>query len=114
MKGAKGVLFNIAGSSSLTLYEVNNAAEVIRQAVDPNANVIFGVVLDANMGNDVRLTLIATGFATKEAMVGAAREKEMNQILKGIEDDELDLPSYLRQPKGYSASRSATARKTYS
>ena len=65
MQGAKGVLFNIAGSN-LTLYEVNNAAEVIRQAVDPQANVIFGVVLDPNMGNDIRLTLIATGFHTRE------------------------------------------------
>jgi len=73
--GAKGVLFNIAGSSSLTLFEVNNAAEVIRKAVDPNANVIFGVIQDPNMGNDVRITLVATGFATKEKMVGVARDK---------------------------------------
>ena len=95
MQGAKGVLFNIAGSN-LTLYEVNNAAEVIRQAVDPQANVIFGVVLDPNMGNDVRLTLIATGFMTRETMAGAAKEKELTRLLKGIEDDELDMPSYMQ------------------
>ncbi len=97
MRGAKGVLFNVAGSSSLTLFEVNNAAEVIRQAVDPEANVIFGVVLDPNMGNDVSLTLIATGFATKEALAGTAREKEITRLLKGLQDGELDVPSFMRQ-----------------
>jgi cell division protein FtsZ len=98
MQGAKGVLFNIAGDS-LTLYEVNNAAEVIRQAVDPKANVIFGVVLEPEMGNDVRLTLIATGFNGKEEVVDLAKEQELANILKGIEDneDELDMPSYTRQ-----------------
>ena len=82
MQGAKGVLFNIAGAD-LTLYEVNNAAEVIRQAVDPQANVIFGVVLDPNMGKDVRLTLIATGFKTKETMGDADAEKELTKHIKG-------------------------------
>jgi cell division protein FtsZ len=111
MQGAKGVLFNISGNN-LTLYEVNNAAEVIRQAVDPQANVIFGVVLDPNMGNDIRLTLIATGFMTRESMAGAAKEKELTRLLKGIEDDELDMPSYMRkrevnQPQRTSAGRRA-------
>jgi cell division protein FtsZ len=111
MQGAKGVLFNISGSN-LTLFEVNNAAEVIRQAVDPQANVIFGVVLDPNMGNDIRLTLIATGFMTRESMAGADKEKELTRLLKGIEDDELDMPSYMRkreinQPQRASAGRRA-------
>lgn len=97
MTGAKGVIFNLAGGSDLKLFEVNNAAEVIRQAVDPDANVIFGVVLDPNMGNDVRLTLIATGFATKEALAGSAREKEITKLLKGLRREELDIPSYMRQ-----------------
>ncbi|MFH1647600.1 MAG: cell division protein FtsZ [Chloroflexota bacterium] len=111
MQGAKGVLFNVAGGNSLTLYEVNYAAEVIRQAVDPKANVIFGVVLDANLGNDIRLTLIATGFATKEALAGASREKEMTRLLKGLEDEELDMPSYLRQRKTSPSPRANTAVK---
>ncbi len=99
MEGAKGVLFNIAGGSGLSLFEVNNAAEVIRQAVDPEANVIFGVVLDPNMGNEVRLTLIATGFATKDMLYGATREKEIMRLLKGVKDseDELDVPCFMRQ-----------------
>jgi len=108
--GAKGVLFNIAGGSSLTLFEVNNAAEIIRKAVDPQANVIFGVVLDPEMGNDVRLTLIATGFATKEEMAGASREKEMARLLKSMEEEELDLPSYLRHHNSFPAHQSRPAK----
>ncbi len=96
MGGAKGVLFNIAGGS-LTLYEVNKAAEVIRQAVDPKANVIFGVVLEPELGNDVRLTLIATGFQGKGERVDPAKEKELQGILKSIDDKELDIPSFTRQ-----------------
>jgi len=95
---AKGVLFNIVGGSNLTLFEVKNVAEVIRQAVHPEANVIFGVVLDPNMGNEVRLTLIATGFTTKETLAGATGEKEIMQRLKGLKrEEDLDVPSFLRQ-----------------
>ncbi|MBI3931652.1 MAG: cell division protein FtsZ [Chloroflexi bacterium] len=98
VEGAKRVLFNIAGSNNLTLFEVNNAAEVIRQVVHPEANVIFGVVLDPNMGNEVRLTLIATGFATRETLADTAREKKLSQLLRSLEaDEELDIPSFLRQ-----------------
>ncbi len=97
MNGATGVLFNVAGSSTLTLFEVNAAAEVIKQAVDPDANIIFGVILDPNMGNEVRLTLIATGFATKESMVGTAREKEITRALKNLKTDEdFEVPSFMR------------------
>jgi cell division protein FtsZ len=112
MQGAKRVLFNISGAN-LTLYEVNNAAEVIRQAVDPNANVIFGVVMDANLGNDVRLTLIATGFVTRDAMKADRSEKELARLLKGIEEDELDMPSYLRQRKVFPSHKPATVNKSY-
>jgi cell division protein FtsZ len=111
--GSKGVLFNIAGSNTLALYEVNNAAETIRQAVDPEANVIFGVVVDPNLGNDVRLTLIATGFATKEMMADATREKELAKVLKGIQDDELDLPSFLRQNAIYQPRSARATKKVY-
>jgi cell division protein FtsZ len=97
MEGAKGVLFNVAGGSNLSLFEVNEAAEVIKQNIDPEANVIFGVVLDPNMGNDVRLTLIATGFATKEVLAGAAWEKEVTRLLKGVKtDEEFEIPSFMR------------------
>ncbi|MBI4186642.1 MAG: cell division protein FtsZ [Chloroflexi bacterium] len=95
--GAKSILFNIAGSSNLSLCEVNNAAEVIRKALDPEANVIFGVVLDQNMGNEVRLTLVATGFTSRDALAGAAHEREIAQMLKGLKNDELDIPPFIRQ-----------------
>jgi cell division protein FtsZ len=97
--GARGVLFNVTGGANLSLFEVNMASEVIRQAVDPEANIIFGVCVDPNMGNDVRLTLIATGFATKEALVGSSRDKEMNRVLTSIKSEsELEIPAFLRQP----------------
>ncbi len=60
--GAKGVLFNIYASEELSIIEVNEAAELIRSVADPDANIIFGAVIDPNMGKDVKLTLIATGF----------------------------------------------------
>ena len=97
MEGAKGVLFNITGSNSLTLFEVNAAAEIIKQNVDPNANVIFGVAFDTNMNNEIRLTLIATGFANQGGLNSEAREKEITQQLKGLKPNEMDTPSFLRQ-----------------
>jgi cell division protein FtsZ len=113
VSAAKGVLFNIAGNDTLTLYEVNNAAEIIRQSVDPEANVIFGVVVEPSLGNDVRLTLVATGFATKETMVNASREKDMDRVLKGIRDDELDMPSFLRQSTAYQTRGAGATKKVY-
>jgi len=97
VNGATGVLFNIAGGPGLSLFEVNQAAELVRQAVAPDANVIFGVVLDPNMGNEVRLTLIATGFASKDQLAGAGRDKELSKLLKGIKKEELEVPSFMRQ-----------------
>jgi len=97
--GSKGVLFNIVGGSSLTLFEVNEAAAVIQEAVDPEANIIFGVGHDPGMDNEIRITLIATGFASKTGMSEASQEDEMTQLLKGLKsEDELDVPSFLRRP----------------
>ncbi len=99
INGSKAVLFNVVGSTSLSLFEVNEAADIIRQAVDPEANIIFGVAHDPEMDNDVRITLIATGFVAKLGLTGAAQEDELTQLLKGIKsEDELDVPSFLRRP----------------
>lgn len=62
IEGAKGVLFNVTGGPDLGMLEVHEAASVIQQAADPEANIIFGAVIDAEMGSDVKITLIATGF----------------------------------------------------
>ena len=62
IEGAKGVLFNVTGGQDLGMLEVHEAASVIQQAADPEANIIFGAVIDPEMGSDVKITLIATGF----------------------------------------------------
>jgi cell division protein FtsZ len=62
IEGAKGVLFNVTGGPDLGMLEVHEAASVIQQAADPEANIIFGAVIDPEMGSDVKITLIATGF----------------------------------------------------
>ena len=65
--GARGILFNVTGGSDLGLFEVNEAAEVIKEAADPEANIIFGTVIDDRMRDEVKVTVIATGFdATKK------------------------------------------------
>lgn len=60
--GARGVVFNITGGTDLTLHEVNAAAEIIYEVVDPNANIIFGAVIDERLQGELRITVIATGF----------------------------------------------------
>ena len=60
--GAKGILLNITGSSNLSLFEINEAAEIISDAADPDANIIFGSVIDENLGDKVQITVVATGF----------------------------------------------------
>lgn len=79
--GAKGVVFNITGGHDLTLHEVNGAAEIIYEAVDPNANIIFGAVLDERLQGEVRITVIATGFsgASEAPPQAAARVSPMKR-----------------------------------
>jgi len=99
IEGSKGALFNVVGGNDLTLAEVNEASEVIRQAVDPEANIIFGVAHDPEMENNIRITLIATGFASKLGLAGVSQEDELSQFLKGLKtEEELDVPSFLRRP----------------
>jgi cell division protein FtsZ len=96
IQGAKGVLFNIVGGDNMGLLEVSEAAKVIGAAVDPEANIIFGVKIDSNMGNDVRLTLIATGFPSRGQLSDVIREKEITRSLKGLKAEDLDIPAYMR------------------
>ena len=65
--GATGILLNVTGGTELGLFEVNEAAEVVTGAADQNANVIFGAVIDDSLGDEVRVTVIATGFGTRSA-----------------------------------------------
>lgn len=77
IEGARGVVFNITGGSDLTLHEVNTAAETIYEAVDPNANIIFGAVIDERLQGEVRMTVIATGFSPESASPPASRVGQM-------------------------------------
>lgn len=93
IEGARGVLLNITGGSSLGLFEVNEAAEIIAQAADPEANIIFGAVIDEDLNEEVRVTVIATGF--DERMKKKERKKpELD--LKSFSDD-IDIPAFLRR-----------------
>ena len=100
IEGSKAVLFNVVGGSNLSLFEVNQAADVIKAAVDPDANIIFGVANDPTMENEVKITLITTGFHAKLGMGKAEEEEdELTKLLKGMKtEDELDVPSFLRRP----------------
>jgi len=66
IQGARGVLINITGGADLTLHEVNEAATLIQEEADDDANIIFGAVIDESMGDKIRITVIATGFGEPE------------------------------------------------
>ncbi len=98
IKGAKGVLFNITGNENLTLHEVNQAAEIIRQAVDPGANIIFGVRRDEKLDKELKITLVATGFA-QASMLGKMEDEEVTKLLRNLKvEEDLDVPSFMRKP----------------
>jgi cell division protein FtsZ len=98
INGAKGVVFNVTGGSDLTLYEVNDAAEVIYNAVDPEANIIFGAVIDEKLQGEVVITVIATGFKHLEKETGleesAIRSKIRPELLQPKE--KIELPAFLK------------------
>jgi len=93
--GAKGVLLNITGGTSLGLFEVNEAAEIISQAADQEANIIFGAVIDETMEDMVRVTVIATGFDQK--LNKKEKPKSELEIKSFSSHDELDIPAFLRR-----------------
>ncbi len=99
ISGASGVIFNVTGGNDLTLHEVNEAAEVIFQAVDPESNIIFGAVIDDKMQGEVRITVIATGFDVARPQT-LRMESVLRQVaapLNPISPDEgPDIPEFLR------------------
>lgn len=94
IEGAKGVLLNITGGSSLGLFEVNEAAEIIAQAADPEANIIFGAVIDEAMQDEVRVTVIATGFDQRFYRKEISDDFDIKKIAAY---DDLDIPEFLRR-----------------
>ncbi len=114
--GAKGVLFNITGGTDLTMSEVDEASKLISASVDPDANIIFGATIDEQMVDQVKITVIATGFdetkrklkelSAKADTMMADQMSNLNQNNMGQDgaesegqQDEWDIPSFLRQGK---------------
>lgn len=119
MEGARGVLFNITGGSDMTMDEVNEAAKVIAEAADPDANIIFGATVDEDLVDQIKITVIATGFdENRQRLVGLAKkeekpaevkvegeageeekkEEEKKSILDHpLVEDEFDIPAFLRR-----------------
>jgi cell division protein FtsZ len=109
VEGAMGILLNISGGHDLGLFEVNEAAEIVTSAADADSNIIFGAVIDDSLQEEVRVTVIATGFdhgrLRRGAMDRAAqrprREREvtrdeLERSSLEISDDEIDIPSFLK------------------
>ncbi len=118
--GARGILFNVTGGSNLTLYEVNQAAAIIKETAHPDVNLIFGAVVDPEMRDEIRVTVIATGFDRANmtrSFEPKFRKEEVRQaiqprLLENVEvvasknayeyqtvvmnTDDLDIPAFLR------------------
>lgn len=118
INGAKGVLFNVTGGTDLGMFEIDEAAKVITQAADPQANIIFGSVIDPEITNEIRITVIATGFAGVEktsvssSSIGSGLDMEEDEedkdffggiTTKPLEDkkddalDDLEIPAFIRK-----------------
>ncbi len=113
IEGARGVIINITGGTNLGLHEVNTAAELIQRSVDPEANIIFGAVIDESLDEDIIITVIATGFDKEPGtgtnipvgdIVDKAWDKKINSIPNPVDNsnsaDNLDIPSFLRNKRG--------------
>jgi cell division protein FtsZ len=96
--GATGILLNITGGSEIGLFEVNEAAEVVTAAADANANVIFGAVIDDSLGDEVRVTVIATGFGGRPRRRRLETTSGAPMPASGpAAEAELEIPSFLRE-----------------
>ncbi len=101
--GARGILFNVTGGPSLSLHEVNEAASIIKETAHPDVNLIFGAVIDETMGDEIRITVIATGFDTGPARARTARTT-VREVLEhpqpAFDRDDLEIPAFLRRHRG--------------
>jgi cell division protein FtsZ len=111
--GARGILFNVTGGPDLSLFEVNQAAAIIKETAHPDVNLIFGAVIDPNIGDELRVTVIATGFertagamratrrvsARAEASQTAARPEAAPEEFqpRAFDYNDLDIPAFLRR-----------------
>jgi cell division protein FtsZ len=104
MDGARRILFCITGGASLTLQEVQDAAQVIQDMSDPDANIIFGTCRDPRLEDEVKITMVAAAFPVL-AETRQIREQELERLLSDVSplsEDDLDVPSFLRRNSGRS------------
>jgi cell division protein FtsZ len=96
IQGARGVLLNITGGPDMSLYEINEASSLIQAEAHDDANIIFGTVVDETMGDEVRITVIATGFEENEK-----RKQEMPAVpkLSSYKREDLSTPAFMRKGK---------------
>ena len=110
IEGARGVIINITGGENLGLHEVNTAAELVQRSVDPEANIIFGTVTDPDMGDEIQITVIATGFEKPEARISSTVDSYINKSWEkktssipasdvNSSQGDLDIPAFLRKNK---------------
>ena len=109
IEGARGVIINITGGPDLGLHEVNTAAELVQRSVDPEANIIFGAVIDPDMKDEIVITVIATEFEKEknmpnmnvDSLVSKAWDKKVSSIPTSSDNssnsNDLDIPSFLRK-----------------
>ena len=113
IQGAKGVLINITGGPDLTLYEVNAASSIIRESADEDANIIFGAVIDENLRDEMKITVIATGFGQEAVAVASAAgmtnmpasaprfvqrpADDLPRPMMQARADDLDVPTFIRK-----------------
>ena len=114
IEGARGIIINITGGSDMGLHEANTAAELVQRSADPEANIIFGTVIDESMGDELQITVIATGFEKEEdrrpgsqyenIVADAWRKRNSNTITTNPSSNDsngdLDIPTILRKNKG--------------
>ncbi|MCY4036558.1 MAG: cell division protein FtsZ [bacterium] len=111
IEGARGILLSVSGGSELGIFEVNEAAEIVQGVAHPDANIIFGTVVDDSMGDHIRVTVIAAGFdrwdgerATRMSAAGSSGSAKVPDVFGDVEgdllssdaEDEFDIPSFLR------------------
>ena len=104
IEGARGVIINVTGGENLGLHEVNTAAELVQRSVDPEANIIFGAVIDKSLDEDIVITVIATGFdkepGAKETSIGKSAWPTKQSIPVPNNDGiDIDIPPFLKKNK---------------
>ena len=101
--GATDAIINVTGGNSLTLFEAEDAAEIIRQSANTDINIIFGAVINENLNDEVIVTVIATGFedSLKEKNYSSERESVPSRSAKVEDDSDFDIPSFLRDREDF-------------